>query len=386
MFVSDFNAEWLEHPFLRNQKLIRSDEEVVRTAACGIDSVYIDTQRGLDADDMPTAEEAAQELEETLVGVFAGDTNSTPSFADSVTEARQVIGSARRALRELLSSVRLGRSIDFPAATETARQLALGAARHPHACLLLGRLNRSDDYTFRHSVNVALILGIFSRSQQLPEDTVQALALGGILHDVGKMAVPVGILNKPSMLDAGEMQAMREHVSSGVRLVSAPEGALEAAAFDVIAEHHERCDGTGYPHGLKGDAISLGGRMGGIIDVYDALTSDRVYRRAINPAESIRKMFEWAERHFDRNLTHAFIKTVGIYPAGSLLRLESGRIGVVLRQGEQSLMAPVVRVIYDTHRMAFVTPVDVELAKTADRVVSHEAPEKWNIPLERFID
>lgn len=386
MFVSDFNADWLDHPFLLNQKLIDSDEEVARTAASGIDSVYIDTKRGLDADDMPTAAEAAQELEAALVGVFAADENPTPTFADSLTAARDVICSARRALRELLSSVRLGRSVDVPAAAETARRLAVGAARHPHACLLLGRLNRSDDYTFRHSVNVALILGIFARSQQLPEETVQALALGGILHDVGKMVVPVDILHKPGALGAVEMQVMREHVSSGVRLVREPENFLDAVAFDVIAEHHERCDGTGYPHGLKADAISLGGRMGGIIDVYDALTSDRVYRRAVSPAESIRKLFEWAEHHFDRNLTHAFIKTVGIYPAGSLLRLESGRIGVVLRQGEQSLMAPVVRVIYDTHRMAFITPVDIELAKTADRVVSHEAPEKWNIPIERFID
>ena len=385
MYVSDFNAGWLEHPFFLNRKRIDSEQEVARIAAAGIDAVYIDTARGLDSDDSPTAEEAAAQVEQALTAAFADDTPPAPGFAESLPEAGRLIGNARRALQELFSDLRLGRSTDFRKAADTARRLAAGAARHPQACLLLGRLNRSDDYTFRHSVSVALVLGIFARSQQWPDDEIESLTLGGLLHDVGKMKMPPTILNKPGRLDPDERRIMNRHVAAGVDLVREAEDFLDPIAFKVLAEHHERYDGSGYPHGLRGAAISPGGRMAAIVDVYDAITAKRVYRGPINPAEAVRKLFEWSERRFDRELAHAFIKTIGIYPAGSLVRLESGRLGIVLRQDEGGLMAPVVRVIYDTRRLAFVTPVDVPLARSADRIVGHEAADKWNIPLERFL-
>lgn len=386
MFVSDFNAGWLDHPFFLNQKMMHSDADVAKVGAAGIDSVYIDTARGADADDSPTAEEAACQVEQALAEAFSGAAAPAPAFSDSLPEANRLIGSARRAVRELFTGVRLGNSLDFQQAIDTARQLAAGTARHPQACLLLGRLNRSDDYTFRHSVSVALVLGIFARSQHCPEDEIESLTLGGVLHDVGKMKVPPGILNKPSTLEPAEMRVMCQHVAAGIHLVRETEDFLDPIAFKVLAEHHERYDGTGYPRGLRGEEISPGGRMAGIIDVYDAITADRVYRRSINPAEAVRKLFEWSERHFDRDLAHAFIKTIGIYPAGSLVRLESGRLAIVLRQGESSLMQPVVRVIYDTRRLSFIAPTDIELARTADRIVSHEAADKWNLPLDRFLD
>lgn len=386
MFVSDFNADWLDHPFFLNQKLIRSDEEIERISAAGIDLVYIDTARGTDADDMPTAEEAADQIEQALTRAFADETAQIQPVGDGLQETNRLIGNARRAVRELFTGVRLGNSLDFQQAIETARQLVAGAARHPQACLLLGRLNRSNDYTFRHSVSVALVLGVFARDQRCPESEIESLTLGAVLHDVGKMKVPPDILNKPSTLAPAEMRVMHTHVAAGMRLVRETEDFLDPIAFKVLAEHHERYDGTGYPHGLRGEAISPGGRMAGIIDVYDAITADRVYRRAINPAEAVRKLFEWSERHFDRALAHAFIKTVGIFPAGSLVRLASGRLGIVLRQGESSLMMPVVRIIYDTRRLCFVTPVDVALDQGSDRIVGHEAPDRWNIPLERFLD
>lgn len=385
MYVSDFNAGWLDHPFFLNKKTIRNAGEVSRIAAAGIDSVFIDTALGLDADDSPTAEEAAEQVEQALTEAFSGNAAPPQSFAESLPEANRLIGSARRALQELFTDVRLGNSIDFQTAKETARQLAAGAARHPQACLLLGRLNRSDDYTFRHSVSVALVLGIFARHQQRPDEEIESLTLGGVLHDVGKMKMPPAILNKPGQLSPDEMRIMSRHVAAGIDLVREAEDFLDPVAFKVLSEHHERYDGSGYPRGLRGDEISPGGRMAGIIDVYDAITADRVYRRSINPAEAVRKLFEWSERHFDHEMAHAFIKTIGIYPAGSLVRLESGRLGIVLRQGEGSLMAPEVRVVYDTRRLSFITPVDIQLAKSADRIVGHEAADKWNIPLERFL-
>lgn len=385
MYVSDFNAGWLDHPFFLNKKKVHSAEEIARISAAGIDSVFIDTARGLDAEHSPTAEEAAEQVEHALTAAFSDDAAPVQSFAESLPAANRLIGSARRALQELFTDVRLGNSIDFQRAKDTARQLAAGAARHPQACLLLGRLNRSDDYTFRHSVSVALVLGIFARNQQRPDDEIESLTLGGVLHDIGKMKMPPAILNKPGQLSPGEMRTMSQHVTAGMDLVHQAQDFLDPVAFKVLSEHHERYDGSGYPRGLRGDEISSGGRMAGIIDVYDAITADRVYRGPVNPAEAVRKLFEWSERHFDRELAHAFIKTVGIYPAGSLVRLESGRLGIVLRQGEGSLMTPEVRVIYDTRRLAFVTPVDIPLAKSADRIVGHEAAEKWNIPLERFL-
>jgi hypothetical protein len=136
--------------------------------------------------------------------------------------------------------------------------------------------------------------------------------------------------------------------------------------------------------------ISQVGRMTAIVDVYDAITSDRCYHRPMGPAEAIRKLFEWSKFHFDPELVQVFVKSVGIYPVGTLVRLESGRLGIVIEQRESNLLTPVVRVVFDANRNYYITPENVDLSKAmgaggADKIVGHESPGKWKIDIALFM-
>lgn len=159
-------------------------------------------------------------------------------------------------------------------------------------------------------------------------------------------------------------------------------GTVEDAVLDACRHHHEKLDGSGYPDKLKGDEISLIARMTAICDVYDAITSDRPYKRGWDPAESLRRMADWTNGHLDPRIFQAFVKSIGIFPVGSLVRLTSGRIGVVVEQGRQSLVTPKVKVFFSTKSSLRFAPILVDLAERGctEKVVARENPEKWNFP------
>jgi HD-GYP domain-containing protein (c-di-GMP phosphodiesterase class II) len=182
---------------------------------------------------------------------------------------------------------------------------------------------------------------------------------------------------------------MKSHVVLGSDLLRQMSG-VPKMAFEPLELHHERFDGSGYPNGLVGMEISQVGRMSAIVDVYDAITSDRCYHSPLSPADAIRKLFEWSKFHFDPALVQLFVKSVGIYPIGTLVRLESGRLGIVIEQRESNLLTPVVRVVFDAKRDYYIAPENVDLSKTmgaggADKIVGHESPGKWKIDVSRFM-
>jgi HD-GYP domain-containing protein (c-di-GMP phosphodiesterase class II) len=219
--------------------------------------------------------------------------------------------------------------------------------------------------------------------------TIHDISLGALLHDVGKMRVNLAVLNKPSKLSDEEFRHMKSHVVLGSDLLRQMND-VPKLAFEPLELHHERFDGSGYPNGLAGMAISQVGRMSAIVDVYDAITSDRCYHSPLSPADGIRKLFEWSKFHFDPELVQVFVKSVGIYPVGTLVRLESGRLGIVIEQRESNLLTPVVRVVFDAKRDYYITPEVVDLSKPmgaggADRIVGHESPDKWKIDISRFM-
>jgi HD-GYP domain-containing protein (c-di-GMP phosphodiesterase class II) len=193
------------------------------------------------------------------------------------------------------------------------------------------------------------------------------------------MYIPPEILNKPGRLTDNEFDVVRAHPEAGHRMLLEGKG-VSAIALDVCLHHHEKMDGSGYPHKLVGEEISLFARMGAVCDVYDAITSNRPYKQGWDPAESLRKMTEWCKGHFDETIFHAFVRSLGIYPVGSLVRLHSSRIAVVVEQSQTSLLAPVVLAFYSTQRNARFEPVRVELADATagDGIASREDPAAWN--------
>ena len=219
------------------------------------------------------------------------------------------------------------------------------------------------------------------RQLKLNDEQTRLAGMAGLLHDLGKAAIPMSVLNKPGKLTDKEFTVVRSHPVEGYHMLKAG-GKVPDAVLDVCLHHHEKIDGSGYPDKLKGDEITLIARMTAICDVYDAITSDRPYKRGWDPSESLRRMAEWTKGHFDPRLFQAFVKSIGIYPVGSLVRLTSGRIGVVMEQGEKSLTSPRVKVFFSTKSDLRIPPEVVDLAEPgcSEKIVAREDPEKWRFP------
>ena len=223
----------------------------------------------------------------------------------------------------------------------------------------------------------------FARTQGLPRETIREIAIGALLHDVGKARIPDEILNKPGKLTEAEFERMKSHVVQSKLILMATPG-ISPIALEVAAQHHERFDGSGYPNRLAGESISLYGRMAAIVDVYDAITSERVYHKGMPPTEALRKLLEWSSKHFEPRLVQAFIRSVGIYPTGALVRLESKRLAVVQAQHAEKPTQPRVKVIFHTAGH-YLQPEDLDLRRSQDRIVGHEDFAAWNIDPARWL-
>ena len=394
MYVSDFNAGWLHHPFVRNSMKIASEEEVAKVLAAGIRELYIDTERGADVGDgVPTAAEARQETVKEVEQFAAASRPQAPeprvSLADEMRRAQATFGEATRIIKGIMEDIRLGRQVEIAAAKPTVEKIAASVLRNSNAMMTMRRLKSIDDYTFLHSVSVCAMLTSFAKVVEMDLQSIHDLALGALLHDVGKMRVVNAVLNKPAKLSEDEYRHIKSHVVLGSDIIRQLPG-VPSLALQPLELHHERFDGSGYPKGLKGEEIPLVGRMAAIVDVYDAITSDRVYRKGMSPAAAVQKLFEWSKFHFDPALMQVFLKSVGIYPIGSLVQLESGRLGVVFEQAENNLLTPKLRVMYDGRKQHYINPEVVDLARPlgaggGDRITGYENPEKLGIDVARFL-
>jgi putative nucleotidyltransferase with HDIG domain len=388
MFIHDLNCGWMAHPFLTSQFKVKDPDTVMRILEAGIREVYIDTRRGTDFKDAQTLEEARAELEQELQAIVAADDEAAipqSSLAEELVRARKLHGETQRLVRGMMHDIRLGKQIEVEQCEPLVDGIFNSIFRNPDALLPLSQVKTRDEYTFQHSVSVSALAVAFGRALKLPRAEIREFALGALLHDVGKARVPDGILNKPGKLTDEEFSVMKSHAEHGSAVLAEAQGKISRIALNAAAEHHERYDGTGYPRGLRGDAISRHGQMMAIVDVYDAITSVRVYHKGMPPTDALRKLFEWGKFHFNPALVQAFIKSIGIYPAGSLVRLESGQLGIVKEINPEKLLQPVVKVIFHVGKNYYLTPKLVDLAKSADKIVSNESYEKWGIDQARWM-
>jgi putative nucleotidyltransferase with HDIG domain len=289
-------------------------------------------------------------------------------------------------MKDMLQDIRLGRQIEMELVEPLVEKIMDSIFRNQDALLPLARLKDHDNYTFRHSVSVSALLVSFGRGLGLERDIIREVAIGGLLHDVGKAKVPDEILNKPAKLTEAEFSKMKSHVVQSIVILQNTPG-ISQIALDVAGQHHERYDGSGYPNKLRGKEISLYGRMGAIVDVYDALSSDRVYHKGMAPTAALGRMLEWSKFHFDPDLVRAYVRCVGIYPSGSLVRLKSGRLGVVMEQHEDKPMQPRVKVVFHAIHQRYLPPEIVDLAWPGcqDQIVGHEEFETWNIDPKQWV-
>jgi putative nucleotidyltransferase with HDIG domain len=391
LFVHDLNCGWMDHPFMRNRFKVESEAQVHTILKHGIREVYIDTGKGDDVKDAIPEEEAKAELEKELVELATAEAKpeAALSFNEEITRAKKVHSEANQLIQNILKDVRLGKQVEIEQVEPMVEKITGTILRNNSALLSLSKIKSKDNYTFQHSVSVCALLVSFSRAMNLDPETIRQAGIGGLLHDIGKMQVRNEILNKPGKLSDPEFTHMKSHVVHSREILSRTPG-ISRISIDVAGQHHERHDGTGYPDSLKGNEISLFGQMAAIVDVYDAITSDRVYHKGMQPTEALRKIFEWSKFHFNHRLAQSFTRAIGIYPTGTLVRLESGLLGVVVEQRETSLLQPLVRAVFDTKRNFPIQPKDIDLSRPlgqggGDRIVSHESGEKWKIDPQKYL-
>lgn len=380
MFVHDLNCGWLQHGFFRQQFLLRHPGQIQKMRDQGLAEIYIDTARGDDVAGAPTQAEVEQGLDRQLLDSAGSGPTLAParvSQREEAAAAKRILGEAAGVVDGLLHDVRLGKQVDPAKARPLVKAMRDSVLRNPGALISLSRIKDADTYTFQHSVSICALMVSFAHAQGLDAATVEEAGLGGLLHDVGKMKVPNEILNKPGKLTEAEFEVMKSHAALSRDLLSEVPG-VSGMVMQIAGEHHEKVGGGGYPLGLSGDQISSAGRMTAIVDVYDALTSNRVYHKGKEPSEVLKRLLEWSGSHLDGDLVQQFIRTLGIYPVGSLVRLSGGRLAVVTEQGED-LLRPTVRVVYDTaHRMK-LQPRDLHLVHANEQIVDYEEPAEWGL-------
>lgn len=381
MYVHEFCGSWMDHPFWRSAFLLDSEKDLHTIQTTGIKEVWIDTSKGLDIEGGRGEEAVVAEVEATLAQV--GPPGKRAPYADISQEAARaakVCAKSKQAVASMFHEARMGKALNADDALPIVEEITTSVTRNPGALISLARLKNKDDYTYMHSVAVCALMVSLAKQLRLDEEQTRQAGLAGLLHDIGKMMISPDILNKPGKLTDAEFETMKTHPAEGYKLLLEGSGVSDIA-LDVCLHHHEKVDCSGYPDRLCDEQISLYAKMGAVCDVYDAITSDRPYKKGWGPAESIRKMAEWSKGHFDHRVFEAFVRSIGIYPVGSLVKLKSERLGVVIEQTEKSLLMPKVKVFFSIKSNARIHTEMLDLSQSGckDRIVSHEDPDEWKI-------
>ncbi len=381
MYVDELCSSWLGTPFWRKSFMLDDLASIDKIKKNMIQEAWINTSKGLDV----LLEQAVADLPPLAIKIPAAKTDfneiASLSMDEEIGRAAKIVDKTKQAVISMFNEARMGKAVDADNAMSLVEEIASSVMRNPGALIGLARLKTADDYTYMHSVAVCALMIALSRQVGFDDEKTREAGLAGLLHDIGKMAVSANILNKPGKLTDDEFTAIMEHPGAGHEMLLKATG-IGAATLDVCLHHHEKIDGTGYPERLSGDQISMYARMGAVCDVYDAITSNRPYKLGWCPAESLQKMAEWSKGHFDEAVFHAFVKSIGIYPVGTLVRLESGRLGVVVeQQTEKSMLLPKVRIFFSTKSMTYIKPELLDLANPAstDKIAAREDPGSWGV-------
>ena len=350
--------------------------------------VYIDASKGLDSQDSETAAEVDRRNESALqkAGELTPGLRPHVPLAEEIVIAQQIHSQAQGLVGEFMNHAKVGSAIDVAPIHQLADELQHSVLRNANALSCLGRIREKDNYLLEHSVNLSVLMSLFGNHRGLSSDVLHQTIVGALLHDLGKILTPDEILHKPGRLTPEEFEVMKLHARHSRDILATTEGIGELTVI-TAAQHHERLDGTGYPEGLKGDEISEYGRMVAISDVYDAITADRVYHKGMTPTQGLKKLLEWSGTHLDPSLVKQFIRCLGLYPVGSLVLLESGRLGVVVEANESDQRLPTVRVMYHTKFRMPITVDTLDLAKpgTQDRILRAVDPETYKIDVRKFL-
>src|SRR5450830_2144599 len=379
MYIQEIPGPWMSHPFWRGSFKLEKTGDLETLQRGNIDQIVICTLKGYDIAELPAPIATIAPAQDNKP--VPAKINVQVSAEQERTTAARVLSSSKKAIMTMFKETRMGKAVDINQAMPLVQEITASVKRNSGALISLARLKNADDYTYMHSVAVcALMIALGHKLGLSPDETRQA-GLAGLLHDIGKMAVPAEILNKPGKLTDDEFNSIKKHAQAGHAILRGVDG-IGDAALDVSLHHHEKIDGSGYPFNLKGNQISLVAKMGAVCDVYDAITSNRPYKPGWEPGHSIKRMAN-NQGHFDETILEAFIKSVGIFPTGSCVLMQSGKVGIVIDQHPGSLLTPKVKVFFSASTIS-TNPneiIDLATTRSGDKITSYADPGKLpNLP------
>lgn len=353
MYVEELDRPWEGTPFLFQGFPIRTQEELEQLRGhCEYVYVFHDDhgQHHQRLSQPHRFETAAINIERPLT-VEQGRQDHR-KLVNDLQAIKKTYDQSHHYIIQTLDDVRMGRSVNIGAARQVVIGMTQGIIQNENALVLLTQLKQYDEYTVRHSLNVCILSLLLAKHYGIGEAEMEVLGLGALLHDIGKMWLPIEILNKPCQLSSDEFELVRQHPVAGYELLRRKSG-IPVAALEIVRAHHERIDGSGYPRGLKGEEVGLFPALVGIVDVYDAITTNRCYHNGISPHEAIRLIYEKERSAFSSQLLECFIQCLSIFPVGSIVELDTGEIGIVMNVNRQRHLLPVVLLVLNREKIPY---------------------------------
>ena len=357
MTVIELDRPWTEVPVMFQEITIESNEEIeLLRKYC--QHVYIDyhSYKTLHAQKLLARKRKPIYKKPNLT-----PTEASQSLRDEMPRAKKAFDKSHKHINQLMSDVQRDSKIDIEGSKQLVSSCVDSILSNETALFWLSKIKNKDEYTAEHCVRVGILAIAFGKYLQLPREELELLGLCGMLHDVGKMKVPQHILNKAGPLTESEYNIVKEHTVLGYVFLR-NHGGIDEQVCTVAYNHHERMNGCGYPRKVSAELLSQYDRIIAIIDSYDAMISDRCYRKGMPPSKALNQLYKHQGELYDLELVKQFIQMVGIYPVGSLVELNNGQVGVVLSVNEDSKLEPVVELVTDGQRNR-IKPVAIDLAK-----------------------
>lgn len=353
LYVSRLDRPWIDSPFLFQGFEVRSDEDLARLREL-CKTVYVEVSAAeaaeLQTREVYQSQTSLGELDHDLTARIGLVPVKDPTpLKDELRAANAIYGDARRTMSKMFDKLRRGGGLDIPQLEGAIDTMIDSIFRNREAMSWLARMKGKDDYLYRHSLAVSIWALAFGRHLGLDKPTLRSLGMGAMVLDIGKMRLPTTLLQKATKPDEAEWASLQQHVKSGMAILEADPKA-DAFMKSMVLTHHERLDGSGYPNKLSGDAIPLAGRIAGIVDCYDAMTSDRPYAKGKSTYEAVLELKQLGKTWFQPELVELFIQAVGVFPAGTLVELNTGEVAVVIAQNRFRRLRPEVMLILDAEK------------------------------------
>jgi HD-GYP domain-containing protein (c-di-GMP phosphodiesterase class II) len=362
MKVEKLDRSWLATPFLRHKFTITSSAQIEQLRASGVQQLDVDADDAYQDSDSPAQAVAAKAEPPQPASLPLKPVPSNIPFTEELSAAKQVYKSAKLIIQQAMEDVRMGRALNMEAVSGVVGSMADSILRNPDALTSLARLKQFDEYTFFHSVNTSVLALSVGRHLGYGRTALLQLGTGMLLHDIGKTQIPIEILNKPGRYKADEFEIMKQHVLRGAEILSNTTGLTDMFLKPTL-EHHERVDGSGYPHQRPKTDLSQYGLIAAIVDIFDAVTSDRCYHKGETPHDTLQLLYRLGTRgHVDGELVQQFVQVVGIYPVGSCVSLNTGETAIVTQLNRHAPLQPMVVLITDKDGRRRSISVDLDLA------------------------